>query len=302
MNKLNICYVDPESSTKFTYYKNIKIAIKKRSKKFIEISSIELLNKKLRNSSFKPDLILFGYGITNLGESNLSEIEKTDIPKGIFLNKEYTRLNEKLNWIKKNNFQIAFTVLEKEDEYSKISSTPFKRVNFAVDPKLFISRNKAYKYDISFSGVIREEQDSNLRLKVMNELFLDPYWYSKRVIFSSHLKDTVKEYRDRISLSKVTFSSTGPSDIIGTRYFEVMASGKSVLLCNYKKGIYDNLFKNNENVLMFEHPSEIKKLYENYIEDDKKRIKILNNAKEEILKNHTWDHRAKQVLVYMNDL
>ena len=302
MKKLNICYVDPISSNKFTYYENIKESIKKKSRKFTSLHSIEQLNEKLTNPNFKPDFILLGYGITNLGNNPLQEISKTNIPKGIFLNKEYSRLDEKLNWIKNNNFSLAFTVLEKEDEFSEISKTLFKRVNFAVNPNLFLSRKNEYRYDISFSGVIREEQDSNIRLKVMEELFLDPYWYSQRIIFSSHLNDSIKDYRNRIAFSKMTLSSTGPADIVGTRYFEVMASNRSVLLCNYKEGIYDNLFENYKDVLMFEHPSEIKNLYETYIENEENRKTLLANARENILKNHTWEHRAEQVIGYINEL
>ena len=84
MKKLNICYVDPISSNKFTYYENIKESIKKKSRKFTSLHSIEQLNEKLTNPNFKPDFILLGYGITNLGNNPLQEISKTNIPKVFF--------------------------------------------------------------------------------------------------------------------------------------------------------------------------------------------------------------------------
>ena len=53
---------------------------------------------------------------------------------------------------------------------------------------------------------------------------------------------------------------------------------------------------------MFEHPSEIKNLYETYIENVENRKTLLDNARENILKNHTWEHRAEQVIGYINEL
>lgn len=296
MKNLNICYFENKTSEKYVYYQDIKNSIKKQCSKFAEINSLENLSESINQLRFIPDALVIGFGATDIGDKELNDLEKLDIPKFIFLNKEYTRLDEKLSWIKRNNFESAFTVLGREEEFSEKSKTEFFRVNFAVNPKIYKTRKSNYKYDISFSGVIREEQDNNVRLRVMNELFQDSYWYSKKIIFSSHMNNSQKDYARHLSQSKVTFSSTGPADIIGTRYFEVMATNKSVLLCNYKDNIYNDIFTDKVNCLMFEHPSEIKKLFLEFVIPDETRTKILSNAYKNIVENHTWDHRAQEVL------
>ncbi len=295
MENLNVLFYENRESKKYIYYYETKKAIQQKAKKFHLITTFENIEEQISKVKFKPDVLIIGYGATDIDDKTLPDLRNIKIPKFIYLNKEYQLLQYKLDWIEKQKFRGAFTVLNKTKEFSSLTNTPFHNVNFAVNPKMYKSKNNIKAYDISFSGVIRKEQDNDIRRKVMNELFEDPYWYDKRIVFSSHLKNTQKQYVKHLSSSRVTFSSTGPADIVGTRYFEAMATGRTQILSNIKDNVFSNLFENEKHFIGFTDVKQIKNLYEKYVLDEKERNEMLINAKTNVLKNHTWTNRAEQV-------
>ena len=54
-----------------------------------------------------------------------------------------------------------------------------------------------------------------------------------------------KGYARTLAATKVWVSTTGPSELVGTRYYEVLASGTTLLLCNApaSPSVYDGLFE-----------------------------------------------------------
>ena len=54
-----------------------------------------------------------------------------------------------------------------------------------------------------------------------------------------------KGYARTLASTKVWVSTTGPSELVGTRYYEVLASGTTLLLCNApaSPSVYDGLFE-----------------------------------------------------------
>ena len=64
----------------------------------------------------------------------------------------------------------------------------------------------------------------------------------------------VFEARGQIATTKIWVSTTGPDWLVGTRYFEVLMSGTTLLLCNRPpKGswTYSGLFRENVHVATF---------------------------------------------------
>tara|TARA_Y100000816_G_scaffold48311_1_gene30589 strand:+ start:6382 stop:7293 length:912 start_codon:yes stop_codon:yes gene_type:complete len=301
MKELNIIFFENHLNKKYIYYLETLNAIKKQSKNFHLIKDLKTIHEDIKNVRFKPDVLILGFGATDLNEQNLPDLSKIKIPKAIYLNKEYQLLDYKLSWIKDQNFMRGFTVLDKVDEFSNVSSTTFLKSSFAVNPKKFKPKKINYEFDISFSGVIRKEQDNDIRRKVMNELFKDPIWYDKRISFTSHLNNKPSDYLKNLCKSKVTFSSTGPADIVGTRYFEAMCTGKTIVLSNTKEGVFDNLFEDKKHFLTFSNVNEIQYLYQEFVENEDYFNKILFEARKNVLENHTWEHRATQVLTEIKD-
>ena len=66
-------------------------------------------------------------------------------------------------------------------------------------------------------------------------------------------------YVRQISLTKMWVSTTGPSNIVGTRYFEVLASGTTMLLCNKApSGVYDGLFEDGVHAVVFDGMDDLR--------------------------------------------
>ena len=91
--------------------------------------------------------------------------------------------------------------------------------------------------------------------------------------------------------------------IVGTRYFEVMASGRAVLLCYREASAYSPLgIIEDTHAVMFGSPKEFEQkllLYSNATESAVARAtrrRIALNARQLVAHRHTWRHRATQVV------
>ena len=106
-----------------------------------------------------------------------------------------------------------------------------------------------------------------------------------------------EEYAKLINNSKICLTTTGPADLVGTRYFEISASNKSMILCNkMNKNIYDDMFIDNYNCIMFEDENDFIEKFEYYIKNEKERLKIVNNAYKYYIENLIWDKQIKKIL------
>ena len=99
--------------------------------------------------------------------------------KIIILNKEYISLEEKLNFIKSNNFDLVLCLNPNYKIYEKKIGIKFKFWPNAVDHMKFDKKND-YKYDFCFSGLIQNFNiDENLMMlikyvkKYLKEFFIN---------------------------------------------------------------------------------------------------------------------------------
>ena len=133
-------------------------------------------------------------------------------------------LEEKLEWINENNFILAFSIHKDIKEFEKISNTKFVDLKFAVNENKFYKVNVNYKYDLGFTGIIRPEQDKDIRRRFIDEIRNNTNLSSLKIFWNDNTFLSQDEYLKKICESKVWFTSTGPGDLIGTRYYEVMAT------------------------------------------------------------------------------
>ena len=75
-----------------------------------------------------------------------------------------------MEWIKENNFILAFSIHKDIKEFEKISNTKFVDLKFAVNENKFYKVNVNYKYDLGFTGIIRPEQDKDIRRRFIDEI------------------------------------------------------------------------------------------------------------------------------------
>ena len=107
-------------------------------------------------------------------------------------------------------------------------------------------------------------------------------------------------------------STTGPVDIVGTRYYEVMLTGTTLLMCNRSNrvwcfdenlnrcdrdvNVYEDLFEEDVHYVAFDSVTELEDKVKFYKDNEDARLKIVKNAYEHAIKHHTWDNRAESFL------
>lgn len=262
-------------------------------------------------------------------EYNFNEFNGKKI---IILNKEYVSLHEKLEFIKKNNFDLVLCLNPNYKTYQSQIGIKFKFWPNAVDHALFIKKNN-YVYDLCFSGLIQnynlENESKNInemRFNIFQKIYLQIkgikikkknafkdyriFWnsFSGKRYFDLVLK-LIGQYRylnydqylQVLSNSKSTINTLGPSGLIGPRYFESMLSN-SVCLAE-ESSLYNEIFVENENYVPFKKDlSDFKEKLNFATSDSKAIIKIKKNAYELVLTAHTYEKRAKDLIKWTEEI
>ena len=104
-----------------------------------------------------------------------------------------------------------------------------------------------------------------------------------------------KGYARTLAATKVWVSTTGPSELVGTRYYEVLASGTTLLLCNAppSPSVYDGLFEDGVHVVTFRGMSDLREKVRFYLAHEGARRKIVLAAHALARSLHTWGARAR---------
>jgi len=270
-----------------------------------KIHNLKIITSDLKKeiNKFNPDMILIGFSVTDVGDEaptlNLNDVSK---PMYIFLNKEYAALDKKLEWIKYINpppLKI-FTVHHDYQKFQDITNITCQRIMWSANHKIFKKYNDEYKYDFFFSGVVRKEQTDDMRNKIYHNLkFLKKYKLLVNARFYENNKNLNKskifsndDYAKNISDSKICLTTTGPADLVGTRYFEIMATNKALIMCNrMPENIYDKIVIDKYNCIMFDDENDFVAKCKYYLKNEEERLKIVKTAYQYFLDNHTWSHK-----------
>lgn len=283
-----------------SYYGEIFYALEKEC----DITHICKCPSKVSELGKDWDAIILGHAHTDTGYGKPHPlIQDTNIPLFPILNKEYAGLENKLHWIKSMNPKAAFTVQHEIKKYTEITGVPFHRFMWSCDENLFKDYGGDYSYDLFYSGVVRPEQHQDFRNRIFKNLNrLDKY---KLCINARHQKNNYqgkiyspKDYAKKVCSSKIVFTTPSPANLVNPRYFECMASNRSLVLCSRVEDelVYSDMVKEGENCAMFSSEDEFfeKAIY--YLENESERIKIVNQAYHHFISSQTWKHRAEQVL------
>lgn len=270
---------------------------------------------------FVPDFIVVGPRYT----ANIAHDDETlgfdrtawrHVPLVVLQNKMYSATTReivgdakaKLMWARELGAAAAFTWLTRHREFTTLSGVPHYWMPFGVDSNLYGAHagqfgSEAQPYDIGFTGASSVKyplRDAVLHLiRSMNVSSYLGTWEQTalRVSHNNSWKalDRVG-YAAQLSRAKMWVSTTGPSNIVGTRYFEVLASGTTLLLCNSPpKGewVYDGLFQNGEHVVMFESIEDLRSKILYYARNESARRQIVRQAAQLANSVHSWDARAR---------
>lgn len=272
---------------------------------------------------FVPDVAVIGprYTINIVSEDDPLGFNRHRFPRVPLLvmqNKMYVpngwreivgNVTAKLEWARMAGASAAFTWLTRHRTFTRVSGVPHHWMPFGVDVTKFSARPgvfgpEAQPYDVGFtgaSGVDKYPMRSKLleELKSMNVSGFFGTW--QQTALNRKDKNAWKagdhaEYAKTIARARIWLSTTGPSDIVGTRYFEILASGTTLLMCNRPpKGewVYDGLFEEGEHVVMFDDVAEMHRKVEYYLRNETERRRIVLAARAKTLRIHSWEARAR---------
>ena len=186
------------------------------------------------------DVVFLGFGHTDCSDGKPASLERDSNHKLFpILNKEYTGLNNKLDWIREMRATAALTVHHDVDKFMSQTSIPFYRIMWSANRNQFKDYGGDYQHDLFFSGVTRPEQSENLRERVLLELDRLNGDLGNFINARSHRNNyagtmfTDDEYARHLSNSKLCLVTTGPADLVGTRYFEIFAANRSLTLFSH---------------------------------------------------------------------
>ena len=252
-------------------------------------------------------------------------LEDSPIKKYVILNKEYTNLDAKLKWIKEKSFDRAFTHHHDINIFEKRTSVPFSFIPFAFNKKLFEKFNGENKdIDFAFSGLLKNiyhknNTQSDARILIMKKLFYcfgdipiflkkkysnyKIFWNSlPRFPWQQKISILIKNYRylkneEYVSMTKrsrVYLNSLSPGGLVGTRFFENMAS-KALVFCEESENLR-RIFPSNSYISFKKDLSDFEERFEFALSDSSERTKIVNDAYELAMINHSWEDRVKKII------
>ena len=249
------------------------------------------------------DVVFLGFGHTDCGEGKPQLLFRdSDVKLFPILNKEYAGLTNKLNWLKQMKPTAGLTVHHDVDLYSKHVGVPFHRIMWSASELQFRNYGGDYKHDLFFSGVTRPEQFENLREKVLSQLDRLNGELGNFINARSHRNNysgtmfSDDEYAKHLSDAKLCLVTTGPADLVGTRFFEIFAAGRSLILCNkMNEDVYGDMMIDGVNCVMFSTVDEFYDYANYFLKNESERMKIVNNAQNLFIKKFTWSKRAKEI-------
>jgi len=278
-------------------------------------------------SGISPDWLIVGHSwLADNPNSPLVKYPQIDLlesnlPRAIILNKEYARLEEKLDYVKRMRFDFAFTHHHDAARYQEETGVNFSFWPFAVDPAKFNYSGEEKIYDLAFSGILQNVNivgGSDLRARIMRRVFLcggdlplvtkpsfaelSIFWNGMprgksatflNRYFRKYQRLNDSDYTKLLAQSKVFLNTTSPAGLIGTRYYECMAS-KAFVLCE-KNAAHDLVFP--EAILMeFDGVDDFVDKLHCAIREESLRFSYVEKAYENVMQNHTWEERIKTLI------
>ena len=287
--------------------------------------------------SERPDCIVLGHSwlsdrdgqeVDPHGRLNLRKI---NVMKVAILNKEYVNLNQKLQFIKKNGFDLAFSHHHDVDAYLKQTGVRFYFLPFGFNQRNFDYKGEIKDIDLMFSGLLQNQnrcsKQSDIRVRIMDELFYyrgdlpvekKPRYINKHILWNAiprkgtrfnmlsyKINSLVKpKYRYRhipmtkyatyLSRAKIVINAPSPLGLISPRYFETMASRALVLSEESKHA--ELLLGKDSFVTFASDLRDFRQKLEICFNEEQYRQEISNNGYKHVMVHHTWEKRVQTML------
>lgn len=303
----------------WTYYCDLKDAMAKLHNLCIPRASATCVDGR---RGFTPDLIVAGprymANVAHEDETLGFDRERyAHLPLAVIQNKMYaasTReivgdADAKLRWARAAGAVAGFTWLPTQHtDFTARSGIPHYRLPFGVDAALYGRHEKELlagtakqEFDVGFTGASNYKYPlREAVLKLVSSMSVRSYlgtWQQTGLRRTDNRSWKALErdgYVQQIANTKMWVSTTGPSSIVGTRYFEILASGTTLLLCNKADpGVYDGLLEDGKTAVIFDGMDELRAKIIKYLADEPARRAIVAAAAALVRRVHTWDARAR---------
>lgn len=251
-------------------------------------------------------------------------LRECTLPKAAILNKEYTNLEAKLDWIRDTKVVRVFTHHHDIRYYGS-------RCECAVTFWPFAVNYDSFKYvsdfpksiDFAFSGILQNKgsnaRQSDIRVRAMRRLFhcagdipVSPRaaysrynilwnsqprqtwqkWLSLLARRHRHLPD--KEYQAIQGKTRIFFNTLSPVGLVGTRFAENMAS-KALVFCEESENV-SRIYPEDCYVSFRRDLSDFEEKLFYFLDNESAREKIVETAHEVVEREHTWTKRVSDLM------
>jgi len=309
---MNILYIDNggviSDTHMYQYYGDLYRELRELENVHVYEGDIHNINQFLNLKDFKFDGIVFGLGYfartDTLAYQKINGLSDISIPTVCMLHKPQTMLEEKLNFCKINKIDLLLDSQCTYKKHGEIANTRSIRSWFTATPKIYHPRDVEKKYDIGFCGALHGDgkiigPTRNLRSRIKQLLDLSSseyriFWNSSNTL--DYRIQSTEEYATKINECEIWLATTGPTEDVSPRYFEVMLS-KTLLFCNDMPEQYGGLFKDGVNCVTCKNDlSNFEEKLNYYLENSAKRNSIISNAYNMTINQYTWKHMALNLL------
>ncbi|MGK0180437.1 MAG: spore maturation protein CgeB, partial [Nitrospinales bacterium] len=215
------------------------------------------------------------------------DLHEYDLPKVCYLIDSHINYEKHVDIA--SNFDFIF--LAQKAYVEKMTNAGIKNVFWlplACDPDIHGKVEQEKKWDVGFVGTIPEAQN---RRKILLERI------GSRFNLSCERK-FMDEMAEHYSRSKIVFNNAINNDL-NMRVFEALCSGSLLVTdCASGSGL-EEMFENRKHLIIY-NDENIESLIADYLVNDKDRELIAEKGRQEVLKNHTYAHRADDLLNVLN--
>jgi len=274
-------------------------------------SKKDTIHDVIRKTGQDPDLIILNSNWdddahpTNVDLHPNLGLDKVKIPKVMFINKEYKKLDQRLDFIRRNKIAVVCTLLRGRcKEWEEKTGVPFFWVPHGINLDLFKDLHLPHTHDLGFSGRV----DIPIRLKIRDRL-LQKRFLRKGYSPKEQYKDLKIVWREPemglldheeflicMNKCKLFLSTKTKEDIVSERFLQLMATGTLVFS---PEDDYDGILRDRINCVMFRNDlSDFDELLFYYVHNEDARQSITARASSE-LEQHTHENRLRGLVRYL---
>ena len=311
---MNVLYIDygnvVDDNHMYQYYGDLFRELKALARVYFVQSVNPNVPAIIEHLEDDIDCVIYGLGYFAQNHPSFFNkspgLDSLSIPVVCMIHKPQNMLQQKLDFCKMNNVDLVVDSQSTYKDYEKYTGIKSIRLPFTATPKHFHPRSVEKKYDVGFSGALHgngkiKGPTEDLRDRIhekLKETNYNLFWNSSNTL--EYRIHSTEEYATKINESKAWLATTGPVDDVSPRYFEVIMS-KTLLLCNKMPEAYEDIFEDGKNCVMFDNNlSDFHEKLNFYLQNDKEREILVENAYNEFINKYTWKHMASRLLSEIN--